>query len=283
MALGAWDAVLCSGTLDRHATFEQRIAAASSGGFKGISLWGRDYRAARVQGLSDADMRIMLDDAGLQIAELDLAWWWLPGASEIHIPARFDAEELFAFGEEELFSIADSLGARSLNAVDVFGGSWSLDDAADAFAALCYRALEHGLLVHIEFLPWSKIPDLRTALEVVSRAGQPNGGIAIDAWHYFRGSPEPGLLETIPAHMVACVQLSDAPATPEEDLPNASLHERLLPGEGDFDIVTLMTDLRSIGTACPIGVEVFSDRLHELPPAVIGEKAGRSLRSFLST
>ena len=58
----------------------ERLAAAAGAGFAAISLWGRDYAAARAEGLSDADLRSMLDDHGLAVAELDPAWWWLPGA-----------------------------------------------------------------------------------------------------------------------------------------------------------------------------------------------------------
>jgi sugar phosphate isomerase/epimerase len=184
VTLGAGDLVLCAGTLAQGTTFRDRVDAAAAGGFAGISLWGRDYWAAREDGLTDADMRALLDDRGLAVAELDPAWWWLPGAEEIGSTLR--ADDIFKYGEADLFRIADAVGARSVNAVDVFGGDWTVDDAADAFAGLCHRAVEHGLLVHLEFLPWSRIPDLSTAWEVVRRADRPNGGLTIDAWHFFR-------------------------------------------------------------------------------------------------
>ena len=168
------------------------------------------------------------------MAELDPAWWWLPGASEIHIPPEHDGERIFGFGEQELFAVADAVGARSLNAVDVFGGTWSLDEAAEAFAGLCDRAAEHGLLVHLEFLPWSRIPDLATAWQVVRAADRPNGGLMLDAWHYFRSSPDGALLRSIPGASILGVQLCDAPAVAEADPLHATLHERLLPGDGEL-------------------------------------------------
>lgn len=71
MALEPGDLVLCSGTLRRGVGFAERLDAAVAGGFRGISLWGHDYRAARAEGLSDADLVHMLDDHGLAVAELD--------------------------------------------------------------------------------------------------------------------------------------------------------------------------------------------------------------------
>ena len=171
---------------------------------------------------------------------------------------------------------------RSLNAVDVFGGTWSLDEAAAAFAGLCDRAAEHGLLVHLEFLPWSRIPDLATAWQVVREADRPNGGLMLDAWHYFRSTPDGALLRSIPGASILGVQLCDAPAVAEANPLHATLHERLLPGDGELALRTLLADLRATGTTAPIGVEVFSDVLAALPPEEAGRLAGQSLRAVLN-
>src|ERR1700684_3802993 len=99
--MDADDLVLCSGTLRRGIPFAERLGAASVAGFGAISLWGRDYTAARGEGLSHTDLRAMLDDHGLVVAELDPAWWWLPGVSDVHIPPELDTEDVFGFGEAE--------------------------------------------------------------------------------------------------------------------------------------------------------------------------------------
>jgi sugar phosphate isomerase/epimerase len=281
MALQPGDLVLCSGTLRRGISFRERLAAARAGGFAAISLWGRDYQEARDGGLKDSDLRSMLSDHGLAVAELDPVWSWLPGARDVHIPPQFDQEDIFRFDESRLLSIAGALGARSLNVVDVFGGEWSTEEAAASFALLCGRAAEHGLLVHLEFLPWSKIPDLATAWKIVQEADQPNGGIALDAWHYFRGSPDHDLLRAIPGNRILSVQLGDAPAQAEPDLMAAALHERLLPGQGELDLDALVSALRHIGAHAPFGIEVFSDPLHRRPPAEAARLAGDSLRQLL--
>jgi len=275
--------VLCSGTLRTGIPFRERLAAAGAGGFSAVSLWGRDYEDARREGLTDADMAALLDDHGLVVAELDPAWWWLPGAADVRIPPDLDDERIFAFGERELFAIADALGARSLNAVDVFGGSWSLDEATASFAACCERAAEHGLLVHIEFLPWSRIPDLRTAWRIARDADQPNGGIAVDAWHYDRSgsAADRGVLRAVPGEHILAVQLCDGPAGPDADPIRATLHERRLPGAGTLDLAALVEDLRATGTTAPWGVEVFSDELDALPSEEVGRRAGASLAALL--
>jgi sugar phosphate isomerase/epimerase len=281
MALGPEDIVLCSGTLAQGVSFRERVAAAAAGGFAGISLWARDYWLARDDDeLSDADIRALLDDNGLAVAELDGVWSWTPGADRTFSPEH-DPAAFFRYKEDDLYRIGDAVGARSVNAVDVFGGEWGVDDAAEAFAALCDRAAEHGLLAHLEFLSWSKIPDVASAWAIVRTADRSNGGVAVDSWHFFRGSADWDALRTVPGDRIIGVQLSDGPADPEENLMAATLRERRVPGDGDFDLTKLVSTLGEIEAAAPLGVEVFSDALHALPPDEAAVKAGDGTRAVL--
>jgi len=281
MALGPADLVLCSGTLPRATPFRLRLEAARSAGYAAVSLWGRDYRGARDEGYSDADLAAMLSDHGLEVAELDPAWWWTPGASGFTIPPELDTVDVFRYGEAELFRIAGVVGARSLNAADVLGGRWGLDEGAAAFAGLCDRAAEHGLLVHLEWLAWSKVPDLARAWDIVRLADRPNGGLNIDMWHCARTRTTPAQLSAVPAERVLAIQLDDGPAAPEDDLVEATLHQRVVPGEGDFDLIGYLGALRDSGARAPIGVEVFSDDLHVLGPVEAARRSADATRRVL--
>jgi sugar phosphate isomerase/epimerase len=276
------DLVLCSGTLPRHTPFRDRVEAASAAGYRAVSLWGRDYDGARHEGYGDSDLVALLDDHGLVVAELDPAWWWTPGAATFSVPPEFDPVDVFRFGEADLFRIGAALGARSINAVDVVGGDWDVEAAAASFAGLCDRAAEFGLLVHLEWLAWSRIPDLTTALAVVTLADRPNGGLNIDTWHCARTGTEPADLLAIPGQRVFAVQIDDGPAELEDNLVEATLHQRLLPGDGAFDLLGYLDALRHIGATAPIGVEVFSDDLHALGPRVAATKAAEATRRLLA-
>jgi sugar phosphate isomerase/epimerase len=284
MALGPGDLVLCSGTLPRDIPFRARVDAAVAGGYRGISMWGRDYARARADGHTDHDIRGVIADAGLAVAEVDPAWWWLPGARETgdSIPEQFDDMQVFRFAADELFRIAEAIGARSLNAIDVFGGDWTVDDAAEAFADLCDRAREHGLLVQLEFLPWSKIPDLLTAAAIVQGAGRSNGGVAVDSWHFARSTSDLADLRALEGNLVVGVQLNDGPAAPEPDLTHATLHDRRLPGDGEFDLVGLVAALDAIEATAPVGVEVFSDELMQLDADECARRAADATRRILA-
>jgi sugar phosphate isomerase/epimerase len=282
VTLGSDDLVLCSGTVGRHTPFRDRLEAASAAGYAAVSLWGRDYQSARDEGYSDADLVALLDDHGLAVAELDPVWWWTPGAAGFSIAPEHDPIDVFRFGEADLFRIAELLGARSLNAADVLGGDWDVTDAAECFAGLCDRAAEHGLLVHLEWLAWSRIADLATALEVVRLADRPNGGLNVDTWHCARTGTSAADLLAVPGARVLAIQLDDGPAQAEENLIEATLHDRLVPGEGAFDLPGYLRSLRAIGADAPIGIEVFSDELHANGPIEAARRAADATRALLA-
>jgi 4-hydroxyphenylpyruvate dioxygenase len=270
------DLVLCAGTL-LQASFREKVEAAAAGGFRAITLWPHDYRRAREAGLGDAELRRILADHGVAVADLDPLLTWLP--SEREAAARSIAG---AASEEEFYRIADALGARSLNICQGFGTSVDLDAAAEALRGVCERAAAHGLLVTLEFLPWSGIPDAATALEIVRRADHPAATVMVDTWHHFRGSCDMAQLRAIPAAKVGSVQINDAPARPGADLVQESLEERLLPGEGEMPLLEMLAILDEIGARAPIGVEVFSKALDALPPIEVGRRAGAAARRVLA-
>ena len=117
MSLGPRDLVLCAGTLAR-ASFRERVEAASAAGFAGISLFLADYHEAREEGHSDADLRALLADHGIAVAELDALLRWIPG-TELGASANDTGAELFRYDEDDFYAAADALGARSINAVAV--------------------------------------------------------------------------------------------------------------------------------------------------------------------
>lgn len=290
--LGPDHLVLCAGTLPYGIPFRERIEAAAAAGFSAITLWGPDHARARREGLSDADLRRLLDDAGLTVGELDSVWTWAPGTEGVVVPDVENPDGYFSVGEAEIFRIADVVGARSITA-----SPWApksaphtsrpardraLERVAEGFAGLCDRAARHGLLVQLEFLPWTLVPDLPTATEIVRLADRPNGGIVIDAWHLFRTASDPGIVRSVAGDRIIALQLADAPAAAESDLATATLHARRLPGEGELPLVELLRVLRALDAPAPIGVEVFSDDLHRLGAREAARRAAEATRALIA-
>lgn len=265
--------VLCAGTVT-GADFAQLVAAARAGGFDAVSLFPSQYQQARAGGASDLDLRLMLADSGLCIAELDPLLNWVPG-HEFSTDAGMGVA-----AEDEFYRIADALGARSLNVVWALPQRIPEELLVESFAAVCDRAAQHGLLAHIEFLPWAQVDSIESALRVVRLADRLNGGVLLDSWHHFRSGVGNAILATLPGDRILAIQLNDAPALAEENIVEETMQRRRLPGDGDIALVEILRALAAAGCTAPVGVEVFSTELQKLPPVEIGRIAGDNLRAL---
>ena len=274
--LGPDDLVLCSGTLLGH-PLRAKIRAAAEAGYRGITLWPEDVAQAHSEGLSDADIRTLLADHGQQVLDMDPLLDWTPEAKPK------PGEALVAVTPEARFyEIAEAFGARSLNVVQGFGTKLDLDRAAQDLAGVCDRARDHGLLVTVEFLPWSGIPNAAVALDLIGRTGRANATVLIDTWHGYRGGADLALLRALPGEKVGSVQLNDAPAAPASNLMLESMQARLMPGEGEIPIAAVLRTLDAVGARAPLGVEVFhASHAHE-DATKIARRAAEATRRVLA-
>ncbi|HXK26211.1 MAG TPA: sugar phosphate isomerase/epimerase [Myxococcota bacterium] len=267
--------VLCAGTLLR-ASLRELAAAAQAGGFGAISLWPHHVEGARREGLSDAGIRALLADHGVGLCEVEPLLAWLPPGS---LPES--ASALAGPPPEFFLDLACALGAPRVLCADGFGAQASRGAIVERFAALCEAAAARGLGVALEAIPWSSVPDARTAWEIVRLAGAANAGLCLDVWHFFRGGADLAQLAGLPGGRVLSLQLSDAPAAPWADLPQESLRARLLPGDGAIDLVAFLRALEAIGCRATLGAEVFSEALSAQDPVTVGRRAGEALRRVI--
>jgi sugar phosphate isomerase/epimerase len=183
----------------------------------------------------------------------------ISGRRSLRSLSRLDRDEAQQQKERTVFEMARAFGVGHLNAGLL--EKLSVDVITEAFAGLCDRAGQ-DLIVAFEFMPYSGVPDLATAWQVLRDAGRPNSGLIIDGWHWARASMTPDDLDPIPADRVVSVQLCDVRARPMDPLRSESLGHRLPPGHGYGDAVGLVRALDGRGvTPKVVAVEVISDEL----------------------
>lgn len=156
-------------------------------------------------------------------------------------------------GFDRFLERAGQLGARN---VLVAADDPDKARLIDSFAGFAERAARHGLTADLEFMPWTKAPDLNFAREVVEAAGQPNGGVLIDALHYDRSTTTLDDVRALPAERINYVQLCDGLATydpSDEGLIRIARGERLFPGEGEIGLAELIL---AIPETVPLSIEV---------------------------
>jgi sugar phosphate isomerase/epimerase len=280
--LGAGALILAGGSVG-PVPFDERLAAAAAAGFDGIGLSVAEYRRLRDQGYEIPQMREALNRHGLRLAELTVVVGFsAPDALVGTAPTphlRYTDRQT----EATFFEMAEAFGARHLQAVGTFGTDVLEENASERFAGLCDRAAEHGLLVALEFVPTTNVPDAGTAQRTVAAAGRPNGGLCVDSWHHFRGRADDALLRAMDPDRVFMIQLDDGPHSPQDPdfIADTVLH-RLPPGDGEFDLTHFLRLLQGMGVQAPISVEVLSADLRARPAAEVAKLLGDATRSLIT-
>lgn len=180
-------------------------------------------------------------DTGVGIFDLEL----------IRLNADFNVQGYTAF-----FEVGARLGAK---AVLVAGDDTELGRLVDNYGVLCDAMQPYGLTADLEFMPWTAVPDLDTALRVVGQADRANGGVLLDALHFDRSGSRLEDIAGIPAQWLHYAQICDGPAqrpTTVEGLIKAARSERLLPGEGGIDLGRIW---QALPAELPVSVEIPHD------------------------
>ena len=247
-ALGRDDLVLSHFSLDRDHPIASRVELAASAGFAAIGLYVGQYRQLERDGFAPHGLRDLLDEHGICLAEIEV----VPGLGVDGWGADRAAE-----AECIAWRMADEFQCRYVQAIGPAHSS--LRVAAEAFGSLCDRAGGHGLVVGLEFLPFTDIADVDQARRIVEEAGRPNGGICVDIWHHERGANDLAAIAALPAELITGVQLSDGPRSPREaDYYTDCLENRVAVGDGEFDVEAFVAAVRGTGCEVPFAAEVCS-------------------------
>ena len=252
--------VLWAGTVGFESALPERFAAAAEAGYDRVTLSPPEVLRAAAEGTSARTIGARARDLGLELI-VDPVMNWYPDRTPS--PSRFAG-----VSTDEALRVCEDLGAVSLSAIGTGASDVPADALAEHFAAVCDRAREFGADVHLEFIPFTFIREIATAWDIVRTADRPNGGLVFDTWHFFRGTPDYATLATIPGDRILEVQLDDALAVPEGTLREET-QRRLLPGDGAFDLTTVLRALDAIGGLRSAGPEVINPEL-----AALGRQAG---------
>src|SRR5439155_8777299 len=198
-----------------------------------------------------ADLRHRVEDLGMRVTFVDGLCSALPGT-----PAAHRRDGTFMDPNEatldDCLHIAHATGAGAINVVHMRGGATPVAQLADAFAAACARADEHGVRLAVEFLPGTGIPDLATAVAVVRDAGARNGSVLLDTWHFARGGGTLDVLDPEAVQLLGGVQISDR--SPEQDRePYVPRRGRKLPGAGALPLAEIIGRVQRAHPAMPVG------------------------------
>ncbi|MDR6925930.1 sugar phosphate isomerase/epimerase family protein [Pseudomonas sp. BE134] len=237
-------------------SFEDRMEAAGNAGFKGIGLV-HNGMIDTVDKIGYPAMKAILEKNGIKHVELEfLVDWYHTGER------RRQSDKV----RQELLEAAKALGARSIKIGPGIGEDTAdIDVMVKEFTLLSQQAAEVGANVVLEIMPFSNVRTIETALAIVEGANQPNGGLLLDIWHLQRGGIDFNDITKIPARFIKSIELNDAHKYAIEPLWMDTIHKRVLPGDGTFDIPAFIKAVQAAGYEGPWGLEVLSDTHRMLP------------------
>jgi sugar phosphate isomerase/epimerase len=214
---------------------------------------------------------LMEDAAGLKetVARLDATGI---AVADLEVVAFRPETEIAAFSA--FFETGARLGARHIL---VAAYDPDLDRFTDRYAEFCEAAAPYGLTADLEFMPWTFVPNLATADRIVAQTGQPNAGILVDALHFDRSKNLIAELARVPVHRLHYWQLCDGPAecpATTEEMMHAARAERMFPGEGGIDLVSLT---RAMPADITVSIEVPTNALARTVHA--RDRAARALKA----
>jgi sugar phosphate isomerase/epimerase len=109
---------------------------------------------------------------------------------------------------------------------------------------------------NLEFIPWTAVPNLRAAAEVIRAVDHPSTGIVIDSLHFERSGSRPEEISRLPAEWFRYMQLCDGPAenpSSTAELIDQARNSRQIPGRGSIDI---LAPIRHLPRDLPMALEV---------------------------
>jgi sugar phosphate isomerase/epimerase len=245
-------------------SFEDRMEAAGNAGFKGIGLVHNGMMDT-VDKIGYPTMKAILEKNGIKHVELEfLVDWYHTGER------RRQSDKV----RQELLEAAKALGARSIKIGPGIGEDTAdIDLMVKEFTLLSQQAAEVGANVVLEIMPFSNVRTIETALAIVEGANQPNGGLLLDIWHLQRGGIDFKDISKIPARFIKSIELNDAHKYAIEPLWMDTIHKRVLPGDGTFDVPAFIKAVQAAGYEGPWGLEVLSDTHRKLPLEQMANRA----------
>ena len=254
--------------------FEADPAAYRSGGWAAVELWLTKLESF-VQAHSLAEARAVLADGGIRP---------VGAAGQGGLLVSRGAERAAHWDHfRRRLALLGELGVSTLIlAADFAVAAPAAEDYAMAAARLgeaAEAAAPFGIRIALEFQKSSPLcACLETALALVTQSGSRNAGVCLDAFHFQTGPSKSEDLGGMTREDLAWVQFCDVSGTPRE---LAGDRDRILPGDGDFPLGSIVEHLGQIGYDGFVALELANPHLWQVAADRVADLGYRALRRTL--
>jgi sugar phosphate isomerase/epimerase len=226
------------------ATPPQLVKAAAAAGFDSVgvrlvpTMQGETPHPMQIGSPMLRETQNLLNNTGVKVIDIEAVW----------IRPELDPASL-----KPAFESASALGARS---IQVISADPEEDRAVERLVGLCAVGEPLGLRMELEFMAFAETNSLAKVRRMLNKAGQANAGVLLDTLHVARCSVPLDEIAALEPGAVNVLQLCDAPRaapTTRENMIREARFERLLPGDGELDLVETCKRVRGIAA---VSIEV---------------------------
>lgn len=254
-------------------SFADDVAAYLDGGCKAMEVWLTKLET-HLETHSSSDTKKMIADRGMTLAAASYQGGLLLSQGEQrkahyeHFKRRLDLCQHLGIGT--LLIVADFV--EKADSTGLERAVVSLKQAAQWAAAFDVR-------LALEFRGSNTFcSSLDTALSLVTSCGEANVGVNLDVFHYYTGPSKFEDLGLLTKDNLGFVQVCDVAGVPRELATDA---DRVLPGDGDFQVLPILQRLRALGYDGWVSVELMNPTLWRMKAAQVAEVSMAALERLL--
>lgn len=253
--------------------FVDDIEAYAGAGVPAIEVWLTKLETA-LNERPAAELKKLLEDKQLALAAASYQGGLLLSQGEQrkahfdHFKRRLDLCQQFGIGI--MLLVADF--AQTITATDLQRAIISLKQAAQWAAGF-------GVRLALEFRAADTFcSNLETAVILAENCLEPNVGVNLDVFHFYKGPSKSEDLERLTRENLAFVQVCDVAGVPRELMSDS---DRIMPGEGDFRLAPIIDRLRAFGYDGYVSLELLNPTLWQMKPAQVAELGLSALKRLL--
>lgn len=255
----------------RPAGLLDKIRIAADTGYSAIELWHDDIDAHLAGGGQLREIRQALAAGGLELA------------TTIYLRNWFDTQGdafLLAWDEcRQRMAVAAELGAQYVIASPPAREA-DYDLGAERYRQLLELGEQLGVWPIMEFLGFVEdLNSIEKALLVLQRCGHPRGTTVLDPFHVFRGGGSVESILKLRPEQVAISHFNDIPRQPPREQQQDG--DRVMPGEGCFDLRRYLDLLRQIGYRGWLSLELFREDLWQQDPREVARVGLEKMRAVV--
>lgn len=249
----------------------EKIQIAGETGYAGIELWHDEIDVHLRQGGTLAELRRALNDHGLAVPTTIYLGGWFESQGAAHAQALDECKRRMGQAVE--------LGAPYIIAGPP-GGRADYELGARHYRELLEMGIAMGVKPAMEFLGFvEQLNTVEEALQIMNRCGHPAATTVVDPFHIFRGGGSVESLSKLRADQIAVSHFNDVVDQPPRLQQHD--HDRVMPGDGKFDLQRYVQLLRNIGYDRFLSLELFREDLWSRDPREVARVGLEKMRAVV--